>query len=133
MAILSRIQELATSQNTNFKQIEKAVGLGNGSIRRWETNSPSVDNFKKVADYLHTTTDYLLTGRDSPPTVSNIDPELENIISRLSDLQIGELKGYAKRMLEEQDIFVGNSTPSNGTGGTKKDSTPPVAAGSVAL
>lgn len=41
-------------------KLEREIGLGNGTIGRWERSSPNVDNAKKVADYFGTTVDALL-------------------------------------------------------------------------
>lgn len=58
--ILERIQNLCNERNTNIAQLEKELGFGKSTIRRWNTSSPSVDNLQKVADYFKVSVDSLL-------------------------------------------------------------------------
>lgn len=58
--ILERIQNLCNERNTNITQLEKELGFGKSTIRRWNTSSPSVDNLQKVADYFKVSVDSLL-------------------------------------------------------------------------
>lgn len=58
--LFEKIQQLCKSQKTNITQLERACGLANATIRRWETASPSVDNLMKVADYFEVSLDFLL-------------------------------------------------------------------------
>lgn len=46
------IRDLCKQRGTNIKQLEIAVGFGNGTIARWDKNSPSVDKVQRVADAL---------------------------------------------------------------------------------
>jgi transcriptional regulator with XRE-family HTH domain len=64
MSIIDRLQALVKERGMTFKQLEREVGLGNGTIRRWEEQSPRVDKLTKVADFLQVSLDYLVYGRD---------------------------------------------------------------------
>ena len=64
--MVSRIRELCKSTNDSFFSLEKKLGLGNGSVSRWDKNIPSADKLQKVADYFNVSTDYLLGRTDSP-------------------------------------------------------------------
>jgi len=48
-----------------FAEMERELGFGNGTIRRWEGSSPSVDKVQKVSEYLGVSVEYLLTGKES--------------------------------------------------------------------
>ena len=41
-------------------ELERTLGFGNGSISKWNKQSPSVDKLNKVADYFDVSVDYLL-------------------------------------------------------------------------
>jgi len=58
--IVKNISALCKGRGISISKLEKEVGLGNGTIGRWEKVSPSVENIKKVADYFGTTIDRLL-------------------------------------------------------------------------
>jgi len=79
MSLVERIESLCNSKGLTIAALERAIDLSNGSIRRWETNKPSVDKLAKVADYFCVSVDYLL-GRDD---VEDSDPDIQ-IIRRAS-------------------------------------------------
>ncbi len=63
MTLVEKIKDLCRVKQTNFAQLEKALGFAGGSLRKWDEASPSGERLAKVADYFHVTTDYLL-GRE---------------------------------------------------------------------
>ena len=65
MSIVNRLQAIVKERGTTFKQLERETGLGNGTIRRWEEQSPRRDKLTKVADYLQVSLDYLVYGKSS--------------------------------------------------------------------
>lgn len=42
--------------------VEKALGFGNGAIRRFSTNSPSIDKIIKLSNFLNISIEYLIYG-----------------------------------------------------------------------
>ena len=62
--IVEKIRELCENKNTSLAQLEKELDFGNGTIRRWNENLPSVDKVIKVANYFGVTVDFL-TGMDN--------------------------------------------------------------------
>lgn len=103
MTLVGRLKFVAEQNGTNFKQIEEAIGIGNGNIRRWDTSSPSVSTFLKVADLLNVSTDYLLRGHEFD-RIESIDDELFSLVASLNPQHKSELKGYINRMLEEESV-----------------------------
>lgn len=79
MSIVDRLQAIVKERGTTFKQLERDVGLGNGTIRRWEEQSPRLDKLTKVADYLQVSLDFLVYGRSvsEPDTSSECRLDLE--------------------------------------------------------
>ena len=58
--IYERISRLCAEKKLPIYKLEKEVGISNGTIARWATSSPTVDNLAKVADRLGVSVDYLL-------------------------------------------------------------------------
>lgn len=58
--IISNIRAICEKRGITIQRLEKETGIGNGSVARWGTSSPRVENLKKVADYLSVTVDELL-------------------------------------------------------------------------
>lgn len=49
--MVTEIKKLCQDFGTNIKNVEIAVGLPNGSIRRWDDSSPAIDKVFRVAKY----------------------------------------------------------------------------------
>ncbi|MGM0238382.1 helix-turn-helix domain-containing protein [Enterococcus sp. AZ103] len=60
MGLYEKIKELADGQKISIRRLEELLGYGNGTIRRWEKQTPGVDKIQKVADYFGVSIDYLL-------------------------------------------------------------------------
>ena len=58
--LLTNIQKLCAEKKTSIAQLERACGLANATIRRWDASSPSVENLLKVADFFEVSLDSLL-------------------------------------------------------------------------
>lgn len=56
------IKDLCEKANTNPANVERAVGIANGSIGSWRRSRPSTNSIQKVADYFNVPIEYLLTG-----------------------------------------------------------------------
>lgn len=68
--LIQRIAEIARKKGVTFNRIEHDCSLGNGTIKRWETQSPRLDKLVLVADYLEASLDYIVFGTlrtDSSP------------------------------------------------------------------
>lgn len=62
--LLKNIIRMCKAQGISIAKLERETGISNGTISRWETSSPTVGNVHKVAAYLGTTVDELLTSAD---------------------------------------------------------------------
>lgn len=58
--ILENIQALCNMRGITIKRLEKETGIANGTIARWGTRSPRVENIKKVADFFDVSVDEML-------------------------------------------------------------------------
>lgn len=62
--ILGNIRKKCEETGISTYALEKQLGLGNGTVARWATSSPSVDKLKRVADFFGVTVDELLSDTD---------------------------------------------------------------------
>ena len=58
--LLQNILQLCKVRKTSIARLEKEIGLGNGTISRWGTSSPTVENVRKVAEFFGVTVDQLI-------------------------------------------------------------------------
>ncbi len=61
--MVERLLYLCQLKRTNFKQVEKELGMGNGSLAKSDVNIRA-DRLKALADYFGVSMRYLLTGED---------------------------------------------------------------------
>lgn len=64
--IYKKISTLCKENKISIARLEKELGIGNGTIGRWEKSSPTVENLKKVADYFGVTVNDLISQTSSP-------------------------------------------------------------------
>lgn len=104
MNLRDRIKELANQRKVSVAELERALGFGNGSISKWNKQSPSTEKLKQVADYFGVSTDYLLGRSDdkydlSPQEKIDIGIEAEKMMKGLNDE--GSINFYGEPMSEE--------------------------------
>lgn len=58
-----KISELCNKKGISIAKLERETNISNGTISRWSTSSPTVENLTKVADRLGVSLDYLM-GRE---------------------------------------------------------------------
>lgn len=60
--IYDNVKRLCEKHNTNIATVEKACGIANGTIGKWNGKSvaPRVDTLSAIADYFGVTVDALL-------------------------------------------------------------------------
>lgn len=67
--LVARIEAAAKEKGLNLSTIERTLGLGNSTIRRWQTQSPRLDKLLLVARCLDVSLDYLVSGTAVPMSV----------------------------------------------------------------
>lgn len=72
MDLYEKIKILANEKKISIRQLEEALGFGNGVINRWRKNTPGVDKVQLVANYFDVSVDYLL-GREEKETPKHVD------------------------------------------------------------
>lgn len=79
MNVLERIQKLGKKRGISIGFLEEKLGIGRGTIYKWNKSAPNTENLVKVADYFNVSIDYLL-GRDP-----SLNEEDEKDIAKIMD------------------------------------------------
>ncbi len=58
--IYSNVKKICDERKISIASLERAIGLGNGTISGWRNSSPRVDILKKVTDYFEVSLGYFL-------------------------------------------------------------------------
>jgi len=78
MGLRDVIKDLAVKKKISVAELERTLGFGNGSISKWNKQSPSVDKLNKVADYFDVSVDYLLGRTNTRSKKDNSKVALDN-------------------------------------------------------
>lgn len=58
--LLKNIRVLCSKKPVSIARLERETGISNGTISRWNTSSPTIENVRKVAEYFGVTVDQLI-------------------------------------------------------------------------
>lgn len=89
MSLVDRIKLAAVENGLTLAAIEKKLGFGNSTIRKWDKNSPSLDKVTATANLLNVSVSWLATGSGegkTSETLSKDDLDVLNKYRMLSDL-----------------------------------------------
>ena len=104
MSIKNRIQELAQTHKTTIAEVERNLGLGNGTISKWDKRSPSTQKLQMVADYFNVSTDYLLGRTPTPQFTKRDERDVQKILTDMTEgLSNDSSLAYMKNGGEEID------------------------------
>ena len=117
--MVSRILETIKSKGLSINAVEKALGFGNGAIKRFETSSPSIDKIIKLSNFLNVSLEWLVTGKEPTPQSSVSDDSIANdatvkLVMQLDPFDKAEIRGMARQMLtapkyqeEDDGYYIG--------------------------
>ena len=63
MKLVDKVKEACARRGVTVTEVEKAAGLPDNAIYKWDKHSPSIDRVKRVADVLQVTVDQLIERR----------------------------------------------------------------------
>ncbi|WP_436666767.1 helix-turn-helix domain-containing protein [Latilactobacillus sakei] len=90
-SLKDRIKQLASEHAMSIAELERKLNFANGSISKWDKQSPSMDRITIVADYFNVTTDYLIGRNKTPKDATEKETkELKNIINNEAGLTYSE-------------------------------------------
>lgn len=108
MTLLSKIQNLCDSQGLTLIGLEREIGLGRGTIRKWAESSPSIDKVEKVAKRLNVSLDYLM-GTESLDEVkahNNTERKLLLLARKAIDIPEEQRENLLKHFEDTIDIYL---------------------------
>lgn len=106
MTIRDRIKVLANNKGMSLPNVESVLGFGNGTILKWDKNTPNADKLSKVADYFDVSVDYLL-GRDTasmfPENITAVARDIMDLPEDNQKLAIDMIRMMSERGKEAKD------------------------------
>lgn len=108
MTLLERITELARSKNISIRQLERECQIGNGVIDNWSKSYPRSDKLLNVANYLHVSIEYLLTGKEKESLTS----KEQELLSYFRQLPESEQLRELGRLEARAEMFKGKLSES---------------------
>ena len=68
--LLTNIRRLCNEKHVSIAKLERETEIGNGTISRWGTSSPSFKNVQKVAEYFGVSIGELLSADEESSAVT---------------------------------------------------------------
>ena len=71
--MVDRICDLIKKKGMSVNAVEKQLNFGNGAIKRFDKNSPSIDKIISLSNFLNVSIDYLVYGKENfnSPNITN--------------------------------------------------------------
>lgn len=77
--LIERLEIEAKKKGLTFNRIERELGLGNGTIKRWNDQSPRLDKLTAVARFVGVSLDYLVFGELQTESTPNRELDLARV------------------------------------------------------
>ena len=113
--MLSRIRELCKKNDITVAYLEKIMGMGAGTISRWNKANPSFDKIVSIAKYFKVSIDYLAGYDVDYDSSINIDKNTLKIINHLLDMttNVGENESFwTDYKMRQKAEFIVSDLPS---------------------
>ena len=119
MTLSMRIKSEGSKTGLTLSAIEKKLKLGQGTIRRWDKNSPSIKKVYMVANLLNVSLDYLYTGQQDniklhKPALDDNENNILDLYRTLNqdykDIILGDLRKY-NTLQKHESAVVAASPP----------------------
>lgn len=96
--MVERINELCKKWEITVKSLEKVLGLGNGTIRRWDESSPSLDKVVKVAHFFGITVSELIgeIKEARPLNEDELDMDILNLLSEITPSERAQVFAFVQ-------------------------------------
>jgi len=108
--VKERVKRLCKEKGITIQQLEKQIGLSNGTISKWDRYNPRMDKLQLVADFFSVSTDYLTgvssqaaieSGMETLEAVGTYEVDLLKTYRKLSE--IGKVKVFLAALQELHD------------------------------
>lgn len=111
--MVDRIEQLCKQHNTNLTALEKELGFGKSTIKRWDLNKPSIEKVALVAKFFNVSLDYINEDTDNPNIVTVRGEDLgvdfdgmtlnEDLFENLSREQLQKIALLSLQLIEEKE------------------------------
>lgn len=101
MSTKDRIRQLCQEKGMSLTVLEATLGLGNGTITKWNKSDPNAGKLQKVADFFNVSVDYLLERTDAK---SIIDP------NSIDGMYLSIAKDMQNQGIDPEDIRLAIDT-----------------------
>ena len=98
--MVDRILALIKQKGLSVSAVEKQLGFGNGAIKRFSTNSPSIDKIIAISNFLNTSVEFILFGKETAQAFSEDVNKLITYYNSLNDMEKGIILGKAETLYE---------------------------------
>lgn len=98
--MVERIVDLIKKKGMSINAVEKQLGFGNGAIKRFDTNSPSIDKIISLSNFLNVSLDYLVIGNDNINILSDEERKLIDTFKKLSPMNRCRVAERAETLAE---------------------------------
>ena len=98
--MVERILALIKQKGVSVSAVEKQLGFGNGAIKRFSTNSPSIDKIIVLSNFLNVSVEYILFGKETKEFLSEDVNQLIKYYNSLNDMEKGIVLGKAETLAE---------------------------------
>lgn len=112
--MVERICKLIKEKGMSVNSVEKTLGFGNGAIKRFEKNSPSIDKIIKLSNFLNVSLEYLVFGTEPTLKVTTIEmpqsqltqneKEMLSIFRMLSEREQLKEIGRLEKTIEQENV-----------------------------
>ena len=92
MTSVEIVKNICKERKIPISKLEKDLGFSNGYISQLKKGVFPADRLKKIADYLDTSIEYLMTGKNSSPDKAELTAKDEREIGRDLDRIMKEIR-----------------------------------------
>jgi len=101
--VLERILYLIEQKGLSCSFVEKSLGFGNGAIKRFNKNSPSIDKIIAISNFLNVPIEWIVEGRGEISKNNSIE---DNNSQKLSPIEKNLIKIYRELDDNNQSKFI---------------------------
>lgn len=110
MTIYFKIKELIdNTDKLSVSRLEKELGFGSGTIRRWQKNDPGLEKVLKVADYFNISIGELIS-HDEPRKTDDLMYQIEHKFNEVADTEKEHLIADTIEFLDYQIKLINEKT-----------------------
>ncbi len=108
MTITERIFVELSQRNITQKDFANNIDVNEKTVSAWKKNNslPPADKLSNISDCLGVSLDFLLTGEEKKPSLSEDKVRLLEMYDMLTDMEKGEILGELKQMTKKINIHT---------------------------